>query len=470
MKRPIAQLLVILSLSVFCCDTDEATIPVVTTSDVSSVTYFTAVGGGAVTNDGGSEITQRGICWSTAESPTIEDDFSIESGTTGSFSSTVSQLTPNTMYHVRAYASNGTGTAYGETKSFTTLALELPSLTTSSVTNITFTTATSGGNITDDGGSSITARGIVWNTQPEPTTSHSKTTSGQGTGTFQSNLTDLLAGTTYYVRAYATSEVGTAYGSQQTLTTPAGTAPSVELVQGSEITRTTIKIFASVLSDGGLPVLERGVCWIKPANGDLSTVPTINSDKSLATAGSGEFTAEATNLEQMTMYRVRPFVRTAFGVSYGQADNVTTRGPLYEGIYEVVAGSIERNSATGPDPTLSGNYTIGQEIELMKTGTYTVLFTPLWKDGTVISGVEGTIIQVNEGITLAGGAHPAAVTSSTNPLLTNTPGTENKLTPGTPDFPGSPNLQEFTLNFSWGVAPTTRVVTNFRIRYKRPRN
>ena len=94
----------------------------------------------------------------------------------------------------------------------------LPTVTTAAVTNITQTTATSGGTVTSDGGATVTARGVCWNTSSNPTTANSHTTDGSGTGTFVSNLTGLTPLTLYYVRAYATNSVGTAYGNELSFT------------------------------------------------------------------------------------------------------------------------------------------------------------------------------------------------------------------------------------------------------------
>jgi hypothetical protein len=92
-------------------------------------------------------------------------------------------------------------------------------LTTTAVSAITSTTATSGGNVTANGGATVTARGVCWNTSPNPTTANSYTTDGSGTGVFVSNLTSLTPVTLYYVRAYATNNVGTAYGNEVSFTT-----------------------------------------------------------------------------------------------------------------------------------------------------------------------------------------------------------------------------------------------------------
>ncbi len=98
----------------------------------------------------------------------------------------------------------------------------LATLTTTTVSSINETTAISGGNITNDGGSLITQRGICYSTSPSPTTANTTIISGSGTGSFTSNLTGLSASTTYYVRAYATNSAGTAYGNEVSFTATAG--------------------------------------------------------------------------------------------------------------------------------------------------------------------------------------------------------------------------------------------------------
>jgi uncharacterized protein (TIGR02145 family) len=96
----------------------------------------------------------------------------------------------------------------------------VPTLNTTSVSGISGTTANSGGTITDAGGDSVTVRGVVWSTTPGPTVAlPTKTSNGTGTGSFTSNLSGLSINTTYYVRAYATNAVGTAYGNEISFTT-----------------------------------------------------------------------------------------------------------------------------------------------------------------------------------------------------------------------------------------------------------
>lgn len=103
--------------------------------------------------------------------------------------------------------------------------LTVPTVTTTAITDITASTATGGGNVTDDGGAAVTVRGVCWSTTSNPTTANSYTTNGSGTGVFVSSLVNLEAGFTYYVRAYATNSVGTAYGNQRSFTASATPPP-----------------------------------------------------------------------------------------------------------------------------------------------------------------------------------------------------------------------------------------------------
>jgi len=95
----------------------------------------------------------------------------------------------------------------------------IPALTTSLLSSTVETTAVMGGNITTDGGEAVTARGVCWSTTANPTITDSKTINGDGTGAFTSPITGLTEGQTYYLRAYATNTVGTAYGNEIVFTT-----------------------------------------------------------------------------------------------------------------------------------------------------------------------------------------------------------------------------------------------------------
>jgi uncharacterized protein (TIGR02145 family) len=129
-------------------------------------------------------------------------------------------VTLNTTYTYRVYSSNLAGKSTLYSNEATVKMVSGPILTTTSVTEVSAIGAKSGGNITSDGGSPITAKGVVWSTETAPTVSLvTKTSDGTGTGTFQSTLTGLAGNIKYYVRAYATTGLGTTYGEEKVFTT-----------------------------------------------------------------------------------------------------------------------------------------------------------------------------------------------------------------------------------------------------------
>jgi len=194
-------------------------VPTLTTTAITTITGNSATGGGNVTVGGGAEVTARGICYSSTNlTPTIADTKTSDSKGTGVFTSALASLKGNTTYYVRAYGTNSAGTGYGPVVSFKTL-VDMPVVSTTEVTAISKTGATSGGAVTYDGGGTVTAKGLAWGTTANPTIAGSKIEGGTGLGAFVSNLTGLQKYTTYHVRAYATNSVGTAYGADITFTT-----------------------------------------------------------------------------------------------------------------------------------------------------------------------------------------------------------------------------------------------------------
>ena len=211
--------LLVITTLISCSTTENTptkTAPILTTSAISNITLKTASSGGNVSDDGGDTVTSRGLVWNTAPSPTTSlTSKTIDGSGLGNFSSSISNLLPSNSYFVRAYATNSIGTGYGNELSFTTGAIVLPTLSTTVITSITTNSAISGGNITADGGGTITARGLVWSKTSNPTIALStKTADGSGTGVFTSAITGLTANTTYYIKAFATNSAGTAYGNE----------------------------------------------------------------------------------------------------------------------------------------------------------------------------------------------------------------------------------------------------------------
>ena len=229
--------------------------PVVVTKDVTNITTTSATLNGSVTSyDTENKITAKGFCWGTEPELTIEGTHTNDGSDTGTYSYNLTNLTENTTYYVRAYATTKLGTAYGEEKSFKTVEVTLPTVTTKDVTNITTNSASCGGNVTDDGNGTVTARGICWSEVQNPTINNiysEETNNGTGTGSFTSQLTNLKDNTTYYVRSYATNEKGTAYGEEKSFKTRKIVEVEVDYYGNETITLNGYVVFKMIKIEGG---------------------------------------------------------------------------------------------------------------------------------------------------------------------------------------------------------------------------
>ena len=349
-------LLIALICSIFVACGPKPELPTVTTNSVSDITDTTALCVGAVVDNGNVDITAKGFCWSTEQNPTLEDNtvaaiVTREEAADDFFTATLLGLTAATEYYVRAYATNSEGTAYGENINFVTLEeensddntgddntgddntgddntgddnedeiiIELPTVLTSDVTEITETTAVISYEVASDGGANVTSRGICWSTNENPTIEDTHTNDGEGVGTFTSTMTNLTPNTTYYVRAYATNSEGTSYSNEMNFTTLEEIIlelPTVTDVTISEVTSNTSIISAEVLTDGGAEVTERGFYW-----GEKSSV---EPNRVNVGEGLGNFTYQLTGLNGGTEYYVYSFAKNSVGEVVGTIAYFTT--------------------------------------------------------------------------------------------------------------------------------------------------
>ena len=300
--------------------TSATTNPTITTSAVTSITNNNATSGGTLTNSNNVSFTNSGLVWSTFPNPTQTANMGMATVGygQGTITATMSSLTPNTTYYVRAFGETSYTTLYGNPVTFTTDSL--PSITTSAASEITNSSAISGGMLTNPSGNPILAKGVVWSTSQNPTVAlATKTMDGATEGNFTSNITGLSLGSTYFVRAYVTNSLGTTYGN--TISVRPASLPTITTTAVSSITNNSASCGGENISNGGSAILEKGLVWSTNPN------PTTDLSNKIVT---GAYNASFNNiymndLNYSTTYYVRAFARNQVGTSYGQEIVFSTR-------------------------------------------------------------------------------------------------------------------------------------------------
>jgi len=293
------------------------------TWEVSKITSTTADISGFVVAEGDG-FSEHGICWGLTENPTNSDSKTlVDKVEKAIYTAQATGLDHLTTYYVRAYAKSASGSViYGKNLTFSTLA-HTATVSVDAVSAITAYTATSGGNVSYDGKSAVTTRGVCWGMEADPTIDGNITEDGDGTGAYTSSITGLMGATTYYVRAYATNEIGTAYSDGVSFTTPAG-APVVSTDSVLDVAKTTATAYGTALFTGGADITERGFCWAVTEN------PTT-ADGHVAATGItlGSFNADITGLDAGTAYYVRAYATNSEGTAYGSDVSITTAPDVY---------------------------------------------------------------------------------------------------------------------------------------------
>lgn len=300
--------------------TDKQEKPTVETVGADNITMTTATVEGNVTNDGGSAVTERGICYSIYENPTLSDSVRLAGTGIGRYYCEMSNLTNATTYYIRAFATNSEGTSFGDVITIRTVEHPLlATVTTDEVSDITINTAVCGGNVINDGYAEITERGICYATHQEPTVFDYKVAGGEGMGLFQCRMSGLEMMTTYYVRAYAKNSEGYAYGNEVSFMTADETyLPEVITHEVTDFNHFYAIGGGEVVANGGLDIIQRGICWGTSHN------PTINGNKLTAGTGMGEFECRMSYLYGNTTYYVRAFAANEAGLKYGNEVTFTT--------------------------------------------------------------------------------------------------------------------------------------------------
>jgi hypothetical protein len=260
---------------------------------------------------------------------------------------------------------------------------------TTTATSITASSAILGGNITDEGATQVSVRGLVYGTTTGSSTF--SVTVGSGGGTFTSTLTGLSQGTTYFVRSFATNAQGTSYGAETNFITQ--TTPTVSVTATpTSITTSSAVGGGTILINGGATITTSGLVW------GASTNPTIAlPTKTTNGTTSGTFTSSITGLTQGATYNVRAYATNSIGTAYGPNITFTTITT------PTVSSTATVTSITGT--TAIGGGTISSDggsavtsrgvVWGTTTGSSTFSATSGTGTGTYLSNLSGLSIATN---------------------------------------------------------------------------
>lgn len=315
--------------------TKTIALPTVITDPVSAVTPTSARLSASVTSSGNGTIQRKGFCWSTTHTaPTLEqhDGSWAASTENDSYFYLLTGLLGKTKYYVRAYAENEKGVSYGEVQAFTTgTSATVPTLSGTTVSEISETSARATARIVSDGGAAISAKGFCFSsTDRLPTLESGSVFTDTSAGdAINGTIANLEPDSAYYIRAYAINEEGVAYGDSREFRTALVTVPTVSGLQVTNVTETTFDASAMVDSDGGSAVLARGFCY-----STTNQLPTT-ADQSITSGDTTPaFASAISGLSPETTYYVRAYGENVKGIAYSETYTVKTlsAGPVTPGV------------------------------------------------------------------------------------------------------------------------------------------
>ena len=283
--------------------------PVVTTKEVSSVFGTEATVEGVIVFDGGASIIEKGFNIGLDETNLVERAIDGDS-----FILNLTELEYGTTYYYQAYAVSEAGTGKGEIKQFTTKTgfASFGELTCTDVEN---TSLRASCELTDDGGSSIISLGFCYSTSTLPSINSFSIVVNGKVGPMGCSIIGLVSGTTYYIRAFCTTEHGTSYSNEVSVTTKL-TMPTLNPVTVSDIKPTSIELNSGISAEGDGSIIEKGYCYSTTASPDKNDVIVyVNSSWKVSVEG----------LKPNTTYYVRSFATTQYGTAFSQEECFTTK-------------------------------------------------------------------------------------------------------------------------------------------------
>lgn len=370
-------------------------LPEVNTLDYSDLTSNSVVCKGIVTNDGGSDVIERGICWGPNAKPTISDSHKadIYDGV-GEFSCPLTDLSVATTYYYRAYAKNKANSnySYGDDKEFTTLG-DAPTVQTLAATDVAGSSAVLHGRITNNGGATITNCGFVCSNGQ--TIEHLQNINGE----FSTTITGLSPNVNYTYYAFAENNYGEGKGGSQSIKITAK-APGISNKGASSITSTSATITGNITNDGGSEVEVCGVCY---SSSITRPTPQNSTCTEIKNVSMGMFSSTITALSPKTKYYYNVYAQNAVGISYGIPANFTTESGSGSG--SSCSLSVKKSKA----PTYNGNEAtvygkITSDCEIIRWGIVVGLSnsSPSLDNYDAIQNYEGSPYSNDVSVTITG--------------------------------------------------------------------
>ncbi|MDR1004321.1 MAG: hypothetical protein LBL97_04870 [Prevotellaceae bacterium] len=302
--------------------TSATQVPIVGIDREPVLAAYEAVCAGNVSTSHGFTVTERGFCFSTeSQLPTTAGNHAVATdGDDSAFSATLTSLTPNTQYEVRAYAVSEKGTGYSSMMELTTEHEQVVSLTQATVVNLTSSTATITALLTYESSTTITERGICYATTIAPDIHSEKMSdTSSDANRLQVTLTGLSEGIMYYTRAYAVTRDGTFYSGEIAFTTETTYTPTIGRPTVYDLTETGAKVRATISTNGGEEITERGFVY-----STTNSEPTTSDTQVTASDTDSGITATLTGLQGGATYYIRAYAVNAKGVGYSTVEQFTT--------------------------------------------------------------------------------------------------------------------------------------------------
>lgn len=261
---------------------------------------------------------------------------------------------------------------------------QIPSVVTASAVNITSESATCGGQIKSNGGEEIIEKGICIGTTPKPTTAEGKMVSEETSDIFEFNIDRLNGSTKYYVRAFATNKIGTAYGAEVRFTTNAPILPTLATTEAQSVSYRSARLGVEVTSDGGAPVTENGICY------STNESPTIASNKIALGTGVSVISQIISVFQANTKYYVRAYATNSEGTAYGEQISFTTLAAVAPKISNFYALRTGITKASGT----CNIYSDGGADITERGVCYSHIFSPPTTDNSkvIVTGTTGEFI------------------------------------------------------------------------------